>query len=276
MIVGNIVKEVLAYKKGQIQQKLSSPQAFVSSRFQEKLQSEPAKETKATTQPAKIEDMSQPVQSTKIETVVNKPEQSINKVDEAGKPEEKGETKKVDEASKPEEKGETKKADEVQVAQKEFERRFPETKNEAVDTWGLTKKYNIQKIRSSNEGKYEDIIDRVSRTYGIPKTLIQKMIEVESNFNPKTVSHAGAMGLMQLMPANVKEMGVKNPFSPAESIEGGVKELSGYLKKNNGDLVLALASYNAGPGNVRKYGGVPPFKETQGYIKKILNIDVSK
>ena len=260
MIVGNIVKEVLAYKKGQIQQKLSSPQAFVSSRFQENLQSEPAKETKATTQPAKVEDMSQPVQSTKIEAVVNKPVETIN----------------VEEANKPEEKAETKKADEVQVAQKEFERRFPETKNEAADTWELTKKYNIQKIRSSNEGKYEDIIDRVSRTYGIPKTLIQKMIEVESNFNPKTVSHAGAMGLMQLMPANVKEMGVKNPFSPAESIEGGVKELSGYLKKNNGDLVLALASYNAGPGNVRKYGGVPPFKETQGYIKKILNIDVSK
>lgn len=262
MVVGNIVKEVLAYKKGQIQQKLSSPQAFVSSRFQDQLQSEPAKETKVTPQTAKVEDMSQPVQSTKIETVVNKPVEPI----------------KVEEASKLEEteKAETKKVDEVQVAQKEFERRFPETKNETVDTWGLTNKYNIQKIRSSNEGKYEDIIDRASRTYGIPKTLIQKMIEVESNFNPKTVSHAGAMGLMQLMPANVKEMGIKNPFSPAESIEGGVKELSGYLKKNNGDLVLALASYNAGPGNVRKYGGVPPFKETQGYIKKILNIDVSK
>ncbi|WP_430476771.1 lytic transglycosylase domain-containing protein [Bacillus cereus] len=257
MVVGNIVKEVLAYKKGQIQQKLSSPQAFVSSRFQDQLQSEPAKETKATAQPAKVEDMSQPVQSTKIGTVVNKPEEPINNVEEVSKPE-------------------AKQVDEVQVAQKEFERRFPETKNEATDTWGLTNKYNIQKIRSSNEGKYEDIIDRVSRTYGIPKTLIQKMIEVESNFNPNTVSHAGAMGLMQLMPANVKEMGIKNPFSPAESIEGGVKELSGYLKKNNGDLVLALASYNAGPGNVRKYGGVPPFKETQGYIKKILNIDVSK
>ncbi|OOR27360.1 lytic transglycosylase domain-containing protein [Bacillus cereus] len=262
MVVGNIVKEVLAYKKGQIQQKLSSPQAFVSSRFQAQLQSEPAKETKVTPQTAKVEDMSQPVQSTKIETVVNKPVEPI----------------KVEETSKLEEteKAETKKVDEVQVAQKEFERRFPETKNETADTWGLTNKYNIQKIRSSNEGKYEDIIDRASRTYGIPKTLIQKMIEVESNFNPKTVSHAGAMGLMQLMPANVKEMGIKNPFSPAESIEGGVKELSGYLKKNNGDLVLALASYNAGPGNVRKYGGVPPFKETQGYIKKILNIDVSK
>ncbi|MFK4332483.1 soluble lytic murein transglycosylase [Bacillus sp. RC240] len=262
MVVGNIVKEVLAYKKGQIQQKLSSPQAFVSSRFQDQLQSESAKETKVTPQTAKVEDMSQPVQSTKIETVVNKPVEPI----------------RVEETSKLEEteKAETKKVDEVQVAQKEFERRFPETKNEPADTWGLTNKYNIQKIRSSNEGKYEDIIDRVSNTYGIPKTLIQKMIEVESNFNPKTVSHAGAMGLMQLMPANVKEMGIKNPFSPAESIEGGVKELSGYLKKNNGDLVLALASYNAGPGNVRKYGGVPPFKETQGYIKKILNIDVSK
>ncbi|MDM5193001.1 lytic transglycosylase domain-containing protein [Bacillus hominis] len=262
MVIGNIVKEVLAYKKGQIQQKLSSPQTFISSRFQDQLQSEPAKETKVTPPTAKVEDMSQPVQSTKIETVVNKPVEPI-KV---------GEMSKLEET----EKAETKKVDEVQVAQKEFERRFPETKNETVDTWGLTNKYNIQKIRSSNEGKYEDIIDHASHTYGIPKTLIQKMIEVESNFNPKTVSHAGAMGLMQLMPANVKEMGIKNPFSPAESIEGGVKELSGYLKKNNGDLVLALASYNAGPGNVRKYGGVPPFKETQGYIKKILNIDVSK
>ncbi|ARO64142.1 Uncharacterized protein B5E39_1705 [Bacillus cereus] len=113
MIVGNIVKEVLAYKKGQIQQKLSSPQAFVSSRFQEKLQSEPAKETKETTQPAKVEDMSQPVQSTKIEAVVNKQVETINKVEEA---------------SKSEEKAETKKADEVQVVQKEFERRSQKRK----------------------------------------------------------------------------------------------------------------------------------------------------
>ncbi|AJH21666.1 hypothetical protein S3E15_02243 [Bacillus mycoides] len=120
MVVGNIVKEVLAYKKGQFQQKLSSPQAFVSSRFQDQLQSEPAKETKVAPQTAKVEDMSQPVQSMKIETVVNKPEEPINKV--------------VEETSKPEEKAETKKVDEVQVAQKEFERRFPETKNEPADT----------------------------------------------------------------------------------------------------------------------------------------------
>ena len=95
------------------------------------------------------------------------------------------------------------------------------------------------------------------------------MIEVESNFNPKTVSHAGAMGLMQLMPANVKEMGVKNPFSPAESIEGGVKELSGYLKKNNGDLVLALASYNAGPGNVKSTEACRHLKKRKDILKNI-------
>ena len=96
-----------------------------------------------------------------------------------------------------------------------------------------------------------------------------KMIEVESNFNPKTVSHAGAMGLMQLMPANVKEMGVKNPFSPAESIEGGVKELSGYLKKNNGDLVLALASYNAGSGNVKSTEAYRHLKKRKDILKNI-------
>ncbi|QTR82615.1 lytic transglycosylase domain-containing protein [Bacillus cytotoxicus] len=238
MMIRNIVKEVLSYKKGQIQQKLSSPQSFVSSRFHETLQSTPVKEVKATAQPTKVDEVSQSTQQLEM--------------------------------------SESKQVAEVQTAQKEFVRRFPETKNESVDAWELTKKYNIQKIRSENEGKYMDIIDRVSRTYGVPKTLIQKMIEVESDFNPKTVSHAGAKGLMQLMPENVRELGVQNPFSPAESIEAGVKELVGYLKKNNGDLVLALASYNAGPGNVRKYGGVPPFKETQGYIKKILNIDVSK
>ncbi|AWC28313.1 MULTISPECIES: lytic transglycosylase domain-containing protein [Bacillus cereus group] len=239
MEIGNIVKEVLSYKKGQIERKLSSPQAFVSSRFQETLQSAVVKEGKANeqtkTKSEQVEDKNPPVETSK-----------------------------------------RKEAEPVQVAQKEMVRRFPELRDETADMWGLTKKYNIQKIRSEHEGKYMDIIDRVSRTYGIPKTLIQKMIEVESDFNPKTVSHAGAKGLMQLMPENVRELGVQNPFSPAESIEAGVKELAGYLKKNNGDLVLALASYNAGPGNVRKYGGVPPFKETEGYIKKILNIDVSK
>ncbi|PHA01918.1 lytic transglycosylase [Bacillus pseudomycoides] len=183
---------------------------------------------------------------------------------------------KVEESQNVAKEAEVKDAEPLQVAQQEFSRRFADANSAGKDTWGLTEKYNIQNIRPNNEGKYADIIQKASDTYGIPKTLIQKMIEVESNFNPNTVSSAGAMGLMQLMPANVKEQGINNPFSPAENIEGGVKELAGYLKQYNGDLVLALAAYNAGPGNVKKYGGVPPFQETENYIKKILNIDVSK
>ena len=235
MIIGNVVKEVLSYKRGQLQQKLSSPEAFVNSTFGQALQNETIKDMKATTQLSKVEESQKVVGETSV-----------------------------------------KNAEPLQVAQQEFTRRFADSNSTGKDTWGLAGKYNIQSIRSSNEGKYADVIQQVSDTYGIPKTLIQKMIEVESDFNPNTVSSAGAMGLMQLMPANVKEQGINNPFSPAESIEGGVKELTGYLKKYNGDLVLALAAYNAGPGNVKKYGGVPPFQETKNYIKKILNIDVSK
>ncbi|WP_419715698.1 lytic transglycosylase domain-containing protein [Bacillus bombysepticus] len=116
----------------------------------------------------------------------------------------------------------------------------------------------------------------MAEKYGVDPNLVKKVVKTESDFKPETVSRAGAMGLMQLMPANVKEQGVKDPFNPRQNIEGGVKELKGYIKKYNGDLVLSLAAYNAGAGNVRKYGGVPPFKETQNYIKKILNIDVTK
>ncbi|MGG2092755.1 lytic transglycosylase domain-containing protein [Bacillus sp. S13(2024)] len=235
MIIGNIVKEVLSSKREQIQQKLSSPEAFVNSTFGQSLQNETIKDAKAAAELSKVEESQKVVGETSV-----------------------------------------KNAEPLQVAQQEFTRRFADTNSAGKDSWELTKKYSIQSIRPSNEGKYADSIQRVSDTYGIPKTLIQKMIEVESDFNPNTVSSAGAIGLMQLMPANVKEQGVTNPFSPAESIEGGVKELAGYLKQYNGDLVLALAAYNAGPGNVKKYGGVPPFQETENYIKKILNIDVSK
>lgn len=240
MMIGNIVQEVISYRKAQFQERMQSPQAFMSSTFHRNLQVAKADKVQESTK----------IENTSVQTT------------------------------------ETKETESLQVSQQEFDRRFQEvshvtaSNDNAVsagsDKWGLTEKYNIQPVQSENEGKYVDIIERMSEEYGVPKTLIQKMIEVESNFNPKVVSHAGAMGLMQLMPANVKEQGVKDPFSPADNIEGGVKEIAGYLKKYNGDLVLSLAAYNAGPGNVKKYGGVPPFKETQNYIKKILNIDVTK
>jgi hypothetical protein len=119
--------------------------------------------------------------------------------------------------------------------------------------------------------KYDQYILDACKKYGVDPKVIKTIIKHESNFNPNAVSHAGAMGLMQLMPINVRGQNVKNPFDAAENIEAGVKLFKNYLDKNNGNLELTLASYNAGPGNVKKYGGVPPFKETQNYIRKIMS-----
>ncbi|ENM7985104.1 lytic transglycosylase domain-containing protein [Listeria monocytogenes] len=123
--------------------------------------------------------------------------------------------------------------------------------------------YQIKPISAENEGKYSDLIKTAAAKYGVPEALIKRVIQVESNYNPNVVSSAGATGLMQLMAGS-------NRADPATNIDAGTKELAGYIKKYDGDLRLALAAYNAGPGNVRKYGGVPPFKETQNYLRKII------
>ena len=118
--------------------------------------------------------------------------------------------------------------------------------------------------------KYEDIIDQASQTFGVDKNVIKSVILTESAANDRAVSSARAKGLMQLIDSTASDMGVQNAFDPKQNIFGGTKYLSGLLRKYNGDLNLALASYNAGPQNVDKYGGVPPFEETQNYVTRVM------
>jgi len=116
---------------------------------------------------------------------------------------------------------------------------------------------------------FENIINSAAKQFNLPVSLIKAVITAESAGNVTAKSPVGAKGLMQLMDGTAKDLGVTNSFDPKQNIMGGARYLRQMLNSFNGDLDIALAAYNAGPGNVRKYGGIPPFNETQNYVKKV-------
>lgn len=118
--------------------------------------------------------------------------------------------------------------------------------------------------------RWDSVIRAAAQRYQLPESLLRAVIHTESNYYPQAVSRAGAAGLMQLMPKTAKALGVRDPFDPGQSVHGGSRYLRLLANRYDGDMVLVLAAYNAGAGNVEKYGGVPPFAETRAYVRSVL------
>jgi soluble lytic murein transglycosylase-like protein len=118
----------------------------------------------------------------------------------------------------------------------------------------------------------DGLIDEVARRHSVDPNLVRAMIKVESNFNPHARSRKGAMGLMQLMPSTARELNVYNPYDAAQNLDGGIRHIKSLLEQNGGDVALSLAAYNAGQGAVNRHRGVPRYKETQDYVKRITEM----
>ncbi len=146
----------------------------------------------------------------------------------------------------------------------------------ATATYGAPSAFPVAGMPTSNvtagagTGPYDGMVAAAAQRYGVDPAVLHGLIQQESGFNPNAGSPAGAQGLAQLMPGTAASLGVTNPFDPAQSIDGGARYLRRQLDAFGGDVTKALAAYNAGPGAVTRYGGVPPYAETQAYVQKVL------
>lgn len=129
-----------------------------------------------------------------------------------------------------------------------------------------------RKFGKYTEAELWSVVQSASSRYHVAPDLIWAMIHVESRFNHQAHSHAGAMGLMQLMPHTAKELRVNDPYDAYQNIHGGTKYMSGLLERFNGKKEMALAAYNAGPGAVDKHNGIPPYRETRDYVSKVMGL----
>jgi len=127
-------------------------------------------------------------------------------------------------------------------------------------------------IHPATRAALERIVEDQAAQHAVNPDLVRAVIQVESAWNPRSVSSKGALGLMQLMPATARELGVTDPFDPEQNIRGGVQYLKRLLERYDGNAELALAAYNAGPGAVDRYGRIPPYRETQDYVRKIKSV----
>ena len=130
---------------------------------------------------------------------------------------------------------------------------------------------NTKNPTSVSRNEINNLISKYADKNGLDEDFVKAVINQESGFNPNATSHCGAMGLMQLMPATAQGLGVTNAYDAEQNIEGGTKYLKGLMDRFGNDKSLALAAYNAGPNAVKKYGGIPPYAETQDYVKKVLS-----